>query len=41
MTDRSLYHELIILDDRRRLVKRLYTENRFPEVTDLSLNELM
>jgi serine/threonine protein kinase len=41
ITGRPLHHELIISDDRRRLVKRLYAENRFPKVIDLSLGELM
>jgi serine/threonine protein kinase len=41
MTGRPPHHELATSDDRRRLVKRLYAENRFPKVTDLPLGELM
>jgi hypothetical protein len=41
MTGRPLYYELTTLDDRRRLVKRLYAENQFPKVTDLLLGELI
>jgi hypothetical protein len=41
MIGRPLHYELATLDDRRRLAKRLYTENRLPEVIDLLFAELM
>ena len=41
MTNRSLHYELTTSDNRRRLIKRLYIENRFFEVINLLLNKLM
>lgn len=41
LTGRPPYHELAALENPRDHVKKLYAENRFPDVTDLPLGALM
>ncbi|KAL8828691.1 MAG: hypothetical protein Q9170_006494 [Blastenia crenularia] len=41
ITGKPPYHELAASDDRRRLVKQLYIERKFPDVSKLPLSEVI